>query len=104
MMWWWHNGSWSVGHWIEVGFMCILWIAVIIGIILLIRHAAERPRTHSQPTPPPGGQAQAPGQQVPGPQAPGQARSEALRILEERYARGEIDRKEFLERKADLTP
>jgi uncharacterized membrane protein len=29
--------------------------------------------------------------------------SPALRILEERYARGDIDREEFLARKQDLT-
>jgi len=34
--------------------------------------------------------------------SPHQPRSDAVRVLEERYARGEIDRDEFLDRRAVL--
>lgn len=39
----------------------------------------------------------------PGPSA-GPPRSNALALLEERYARGEIDREDYLQRRSDLEP
>ena len=76
MMEWGYGGSWFGGI-----LMVIFWIAVIIGIIFLIRWLV-----HSTSA---GGHG---------------ARSEesALEILKKRYARGEIDKKEFDARKKDL--
>lgn len=95
MMWWWGDDHMGVGGWIGMGFMILFWIAVIIGVIYLIRYLVARPWA--------GGPYDRPASywQPPGPPAPGQ-KPEALRILEERYARGEIDQEEFLRRKADL--
>jgi putative membrane protein len=96
-MLWWDGGHMGSGGWIGMGFMIVLWIAVVIGIIYLVRYLAARSDPGRWQERPPYGQA-------PGSQAPGQGVSSALRILEERYARGEIDQEEFLRRKADLTP
>ena len=64
-------------------------VLVIVLLVVLFRH-------HPAPYPYPAGRAPPP--------APGTppTRSEALAILEARYARGEIQRDEYLQKKADL--
>lgn len=70
--------GWS---WLGGIFMVIFWVAVIIGIIFLIRWLVQSTSGGSQG-----------------------ARSEesALEILKKRYAKGEIDKKEFEEKKKEL--
>ena len=74
------EGGYGMG-WIWTIIMFAFWIAVIVGVIFLIRWLAITMRT--------GGQS---------------ARSEdsALEILKRRYARGEINKEEFEEKKKDL--
>lgn len=67
------------GHFIGGGFMWILWL-VIIGLVVWAV-AAGGDRARGPDTPP---------------------SKSALEILEERYARGDIDREEFEQKKADL--
>lgn len=95
MMWGWGPAHMGFGAgWIGMGFIMLLfWIAVVVGIVYLIRHLARRPAA-GQPHDGPTYMDQA--QEQPRP-------SSAMRILEERYARGEVDQEEFLRRKADLT-
>ena len=82
----WHMGpgmtGWGYGMgWVEMILMPAFWIAVIVGIIFLIRWVVISTGA--------GGRA---------------ARSEesGLEILKRRYARGEIDKEEFEEKKKDL--
>jgi putative membrane protein len=96
MMWWWDGDHMGVGGWVGMGLMLVFWIAVIVGIAYLVRYLAGRSAEDRRQEGPPY-------QQAPGPQGPEGGKSEALRILEERYARGDIDREEFLKRKADIS-
>jgi putative membrane protein len=66
------------GGWFGGIFMIIFWIAVIIGIVFLIRWLVQSPRGGA-------GSGESP-----------------LDILKRRYASGEIDKKEFEQKKKDL--
>jgi len=73
-------GGWGMGlGWL---FMLLFWGLVILGIVSLIKWLSTG---HSNANLPP--------QQQP---------NTALEILEERYARGEIEREEFEQKKRDL--
>jgi putative membrane protein len=69
--------------WMGGIFMMVFWVAVIVGIIFLIRWLIVASRTGSH-----------------GPTHGGES---ALDILKKRYARGEIDKQEFEEKKRELT-
>ena len=77
MMGW--GGGWGWG-WFGLIHMVLWWFLIILGIVVLAKWLF--------------------GGSSPGRQAPIQR---ALEILAERYARGEIDKKEFDEKRRDLT-
>jgi putative membrane protein len=87
MMGGWGNGWGDAGGVIMVVAMLAVLAFIIVGIVLLVRGVNRH--DYVQPGPP-----QRP---LPGPQS-----QSALQLLEERYARGEIQREEFLQRKQDL--
>ena len=70
--------------------MVLIVAAIVVGVVLLVR-GSSRGTTG-------GSQAMTPGS--PGPIPP--PSSNAIQVLEDRYARGDIDREEFLQRKQDL--
>ena len=81
----WHMGpgdmmsGWGMG-WMHMIFMIVFWGLVIVALVFLIKWLAGSTRGDTR--------------------RPGKPR--ALDILEERYARGEIDKAEFEEKKKDL--
>jgi putative membrane protein len=83
MMYGWGNGS-GMG-WFGGIFMIVFWVLIIVGLIFLIKWLVHSSRG---------------GYSVPGGHTPSQR---AIDILKERYARGEIDKQEFEEKKRDLS-
>ena len=72
-----HDGGWGPGAWIAMAFvMVVFWGAVVAVIVFAVRG------WHNQSA---------------GPSAP--TGSDALRILDERFARGEIDADEYQRRR-----
>ncbi len=67
--------------WFGMIIMAAFWIAVIVGVVLLIRWLVISTRTEGHRT---------------------LTGNSALEILKARYAKGEIDKKEFEEKKKDL--
>ena len=82
----WHTGpgmmgGWGIG-WFGGIFMLVFWILIIVGLVILIRWLIHSTKGES-----------------------GRILSHsprALDILKERYARGEIDKQEFEEKKKDI--
>ncbi len=70
-----------------------LWVLVLAGIGLLVFAAIRATQGSRRPPPPPPA-----GPPVPPPVGPPPVGSTARQILEERFARGEIDAEEFSER------
>lgn len=67
-------GWWAFGH----GMMALFWIVLIVLIVLAVRGLVGRPRAGGRP------------------------RDEALDILRQRFARGEIEQEEFEKRRQAL--
>lgn len=80
-----HGSSWGMMGGYGGGGMMIIWVVVLIAIIAfvvwLVRSATSS-GTHHLPL--------------------GERQSSGLDVLEERYARGEIKRDEYLEKKHDM--
>ena len=74
--WMWH--SWGMG--IGMFFMLLLGIITIVGIVFLVRWVLDQTTTQQR----------------------GRSEDSALDILNKRYARGEINREEYEEKKKDL--
>lgn len=84
MAWnWGEFGGWGMGF--GFLFMLLFWTLIILGIVAIIRWLMQE----SQDRPEQGGHAR-PGNKTP------------LEIVQERYARGEIDREEYERKKRDL--
>lgn len=80
----WNDGS-SWGAWLAMGFMMVLFWGFIAAIVVfLVRSSAPRPDDRLTRDSP--------------------AESSALRILHERFARGEIDTEEYTKRRDLLRP
>lgn len=82
----WHMGPGAMGGW-GMGwfggiFMIVFWILLIVGLVFLIKWLVQSTKGNSM--------------------SPRSGSSSALEILKERYARGEINKQEFEEKKRDL--
>ena len=76
----WDGGGWGWGGWVFMAVIMVLfWSAIIAGIVMFVRYSRER--------------------QVPPAPTAGEGADRARQVLEERFARGEIDADEYTRRR-----
>lgn len=80
------------GHALFALVLLVIFLAAIVWAVLILTRSWEHAHRHHPETFPPGGHG-------PGVAATPAPPSEALRILDERFARGEIDAEEFTKRR-----
>ncbi len=76
-----HEDAWSGGHWVVAAVMMVLFLAALVALVLVLVNGSG-PRT--------------------GPSVEAAPHETAERILNERFARGEIDEEEFVRRRDTL--
>ena len=79
----WHHGGWGPGGWIVMGLMMLAFLSLVAVLVVYVVRNPNR---------------SAPEQAASGGASP----DSALRILDERFARGEIDADEYNQRRALL--
>lgn len=99
MMWdgngpWGHGAAWGAGGWLMGIGMIVILVAVVLLVVYLVRSTTiQQTQTH-----PPAYYAAPPAQQT----AEQRAVESARDIVQRRYAGGEIDREEYLQKLKDL--
>ena len=86
-MMWNGNGHWGSGDWAMLVLIVIVAVAVIVAVVFLVRYLGRTGGTSSTAAIPPAS--------ATGPESPQE-------ILKRRYAAGEIDRDEYLQKLGDL--
>jgi len=66
-------------HWMYGGFMMFFWILLIVGLVFFIKWIVDQGRSDK-----------------------GKSKESALEILKKRYAKGEISKEEFEEKKKEI--
>lgn len=82
-MQWWYNAGMEAGRWIEmIPLGALFWLlALAIGLFIWVKRTQEHARAF---------------------EAESNRREQAVRVLDDRFARGEIDRDEYLQKRRDL--
>ena len=80
----WHDNGWGPGTWIAMGLMMLaFWALIAVLVVYVVRNLGHRP-------------AEQVGTRVAPP-------NQAMQILDERFARGDIDADEYNQRRASLS-
>ncbi len=76
----WDGGGWGLGGWVFMAVMMVLlWSAIILGVLMFVRYTRERTGALSS--------------------MPTESKDRARQVLDERFARGEIDADEYTKRR-----